>query len=417
MLLGGAGAFLLASRPQIGADGQPRLFNSADAWIWAALSLAASVASLFVKSDGGLGAMLNSSKDLSEVNIALSQNIISEIGNLQRDVANLPERMRVVLIENEQYKVRHYTGSITLNLQTVQENLNSRVAKIGNKEIRQQLNQCIEWGNFLAGAQFVPYGIGPMGAMCVPVIAASVAKAHALLGNEELVRADIKTKYLPWLVRIRDSSVQGSLLNLLLHEGEELQKLESNLGQQLSSERLRNRLKADINSIALLPAGGYYWDIPVSCVSYVRQIGTRERHCVESITHGRGDLSIERCIKWEAEPIYAEGTKRNLTFVVRNTTSDKGPSMEMASKWVDVSRFVPSIPCEEGDRGPSLLEADEAKKITESNVAKAWQRELDELNSKGLQALVAQREIIWSYFNLLESAREAEQRIREVFSL
>lgn len=465
-ILGCLGSALLVANPKYRPNGNLQIVNSADAWVLAALSIAVSAAGLFMKSDGGMGAMLGSLKELSEENIRLSQAIVKSVAEVQATLDTLPERLRAVLIENDQYKVRHTTASITSNLAFVQFFMKEDPQALKRDEVREKLKQCIEWGSELAGAQEVPYGIGPVGALCAPIVAASVAKAHTLLGQRQFVRAEMATKYLPWLVRVKDPQSPNSLMGLLLQEGKRLEQLESTVEDRIPP-RIKERLGATVRALSKLEAGSSLTTEPFACLSYMQQVGERKDECKllnckekgpysKTISESQASKiskylsqsefdrkkklaqkSLQRdlkpsssalsgippfcfCVEWKMAPVYAEGTIVAMRFTLQNTTTaEKGPSLadQTTSSQLFSNQPRPGFSCDPAIYGADLGDESELRGIIESSTAESWMNEIRALTSKGLHPLVEQREIIWAYFNLLQSAKEAEERMRGVFEL
>src|SRR4051794_13070939 len=87
-------------------------------WIQGA-SLALQVAGMFQHKDDGLGAMLSGLKQLSELNISLSRDILSKISALESQLDELPETMRRALRESDEHKVRAQTEAIVAHLKYV----------------------------------------------------------------------------------------------------------------------------------------------------------------------------------------------------------------------------------------------------------------------------------------------------------
>jgi len=432
-----------ALNPRCLPDGTFSFVAPAHAWILAALSIAASAASLFVKSDGGLKAYFGALKGLAEENIRLSQEIIKGVASIQANLEQLPERMREILIEHSQYQVRHVTGSIQSNLEFVRFRIDEDPRALDSREVRAKLRQCIEWGGALAGAKDVPYGVGPVGAMCAPIVAGSVAKAHTLLGQGRDIRAEMAAKYLPWIQRIQDPSVPSSMADLLIREGKNLGVLEDSLGSRLPP-RLRDRLGERASAIGRLTAGSSIENVPIACVSYQQQVANKVGKCVSRVCDGTiGPHSVPPsdgfellsaspavlsdllgrgcyCDRWEVIPIYGDATQRGLFVSVTNTTeAETGPGLNVRGMWgaVVANQAKPGGQCDVGARGVDVGEQKEVEIILASSPAKEWMAELRALDEKGVQPIIQQREIIWAYYHLLLSMREAEQRMRGIFKL
>lgn len=443
LLLGAAGAVALAARPRLG-PGELRLFNSAEAWYLAAIALVVQAAGLFVRSGNGLGAMLDSLVNLTEESIRLSQNLLLRVAEVQAALDTLPDRVRVVLIENDQYRIRHETDSITSNLAFVDYRLHDDKSALKAADVRTKLKQCVAWGGKLAGAQAVPYGVGPIGALCAPVVAASVAKAHTLLGEREAVRAEMATKFVPWLVRAQDPKAPGSVMNLYLQEADRLKELTAGTKERIPP-RVRDRLGPLLDTLTRLEAGEKV-NAPIACVSYMQAIGHKQGKCLKGICDGYDDtgpirtptslktapgrllpISSEstmlvrcRCARYEDIIIYGEGEKQGLVLSAENdTTLETGPSLTVKTNWQALKEgdARPGGTCDPAAYGLPLDAKGEIDAVLESPNASAWNEETLALVEHGTKPIVQSREIIWSYFNILQSTREAEQRMRRVFSL
>ena len=90
----------------------------------------------------------------------------------------------------------------------------------------------------------------------------------------------------------------------------------------------------------------------------------------------------------------------------------------MSSDWVDpASASDTAMGCDAGVHGEALDAGLERQKAAESQAAKDWESEVEKLQSDGLNAIADHRKILWFYFGLLESTREAERRVRAIFNI
>jgi len=438
LFLGCTSALLLSVvNPKFNKQSSLELIKHAGAWQLQALGFAVNLLSTFTNSgNGGLSSYLTNIKQLSEENIRLSQSIIVRLSEVQVEIARLPNRLKPLFVENEEYRIREVTGSIVLNMDNVRIIENGDLTELED-ESKIKLREIITWGSKLAGAQFVPYGVGPMGAICAPVIAAHVAKAQTALNDFDAASAEIQSKYLPWLMRILDEESKGSLINLIYEEGRRnetlvqtiLERTPINIKEYIAPF-IKEILETEIDKKAR-------WRIPY-CVSY----GEFEKS-VADYTFGGNPIHEGRLVPpypsehgkrsyppWFAEmKHYFKPTLKNHStlYVKYEVDSMNGPTMTYRHTWITHSDrwqkrlYEEGRVCEMAAGGhfddASTSDREKSWYLSSSSRASAFDRDIKLFFDEAIEPIIVSRRLLWTYSNLYRSVQSAENRIRNAFQL
>ena len=103
-------------------------------------------------------------------------------------------------------------------MEVVEYRLKQSPTALQESVVIEYLQEVIKRGSGLAGVRDTPYGVGPIGAICAPVVMAQVAKARQMLDQQSIVEAEIARKNKPWLKRILDPQFDGTLARMLHDE-------------------------------------------------------------------------------------------------------------------------------------------------------------------------------------------------------
>jgi hypothetical protein len=285
-----------------------------------------------------------------------------------------------------------------------------------------------------------------VGAFCAPIVCGAVAQAHTLLGEKSIVRAEVAAKYLPWIHNVQDPNVPGSVAALILAEGKLLADAMKELPDKVPA-RFKNRFPRNFAEITELQPGQQSAQIPVACVQYNHQVGWRETACLKRVRCDANTLNVPLrnigiavkgkdglfvlpsdaaqpeascgCEEWLREPVWADGEARTLLVKAENKSDPQtGPALSVAGSWLDsIAPEHRAMGCEVGAQGPVLPEPQERKQSAASQAVKDWDADLEKLRNENVGLIEDGRKILWTYFNLLEGAKEAERRIRRIFQL
>ena len=379
------------------------------------MSLVISLVGSYMNKGDGLNAMLSSLKEIGELNISLSQNILQEVGNIQASLQGMPEEIRRAMIEVNEYKIREIASTIQNNLNFVKNEIQENKRSIKDKVIKNNLNECIQWGSSITGAQDVPYGVGPIGALCVPIIAASVAKAHHLLGQGQYVRGEMKSKYLPWLEKIRSEEQHLSLQNLLYEQIKFLENVEKN-APNLISTRLRERLGKNLNIIIDLEPKQNLKIENIACLTYFtdEEKWTEPDPDFDFDIHGRPRHQHGRQY---IEKTPSLNTQQSLSIEISNDYSNPQPSpasLKLDYKWQTQSKNP--IKCDEY-HSSSTHDTEKIRRLLTDKEAKSWEKDINVFQTNVLDPITFRRQMIWAYNGILNGTKEAENRMRGVFKL
>jgi hypothetical protein len=182
-----------------------------------ALQLGISAAGLFVKSDSGLGAYLGALKQLSEVNIELSQNILIQTGKIQQQLSNMPNLIAEAFITNNEYIIRERLQIAIDAMKLVR--ITEQLSPENKARLEMIVNTCAE----LAAKRHLPYGKRGVAATCAPLAAALDIHARKLLGRSNEIPDALRTLYIDWLDQILDFKSKDSLAGIIIEQGKTLE--------------------------------------------------------------------------------------------------------------------------------------------------------------------------------------------------
>ena len=170
----------------------------------AALQALATVVSLFVKSDGGLSAMLSNVRELQGETVKLLQDVIGQLGEIQASLANMPMVVREQL-------VLHAADGIKEKLTAAADDLRFCDAQRAKGQFHRDIMERALTNCHTTASSYraVPYGVGGTAAVCAPLFAAMDARIRTLLGRRSEIRDAMQTYYLPWLTAIQSDENDG----------------------------------------------------------------------------------------------------------------------------------------------------------------------------------------------------------------
>jgi hypothetical protein len=210
-------------------------------WL-AAAQLAISAAGAFTRSDSGMGAFLGALKDLSEENIRLSQELLKQVGEVQRQLANMPAIIAEAFISNNEFIIRERLQSCVDDMKLVTVGAPTTAAD------RVRLEAIVRTCQELASKRYLPYGKRGVASTCAPLAAALDAHARKLLGREDEIPKALSLLYVDWLDQVLDPKSADSLFGLMAAQGRAINQV---VLDQAAKLRAESPALADLTSSAI----------------------------------------------------------------------------------------------------------------------------------------------------------------------
>jgi hypothetical protein len=441
-----AGAAALTINPSLDFGGRAfSLFRAAHAqWLQAA-SLAISAYSAFTQSDNGMGAMLANIQQLQLETITLIQNVITQLGQIQAAIAELPDEMHKQFLIVAQYDVQGKTSGILQDFVFVDAE---------SKALRKHTDMLagiIDKSTSLAGqALGKPYGINAAGAICAPVVAAMDARARSMLNRRAEIPNAVKSYYLPWIRAVR-SRQEGSLMNAFIDAGLKYKNDADNLAknepallkQFLPSDFVTKLLAMDPGTpkISYEAACGYYdrevWYEPTKLQPEfprdykkvypvrgqssfglgppIRVIGEPQSAVTRIIDTQNVFVDPADALQPGQEPGPMLQVSGSLTARTDPTGCDKFAGMNIPP-FGNGGRDTDSVNLVNLPFGQVGLPSDQMVVLLASDQAQAWDTQVKDFVQNQISVINDDRRIIYSLGQLLVAAKGAENFLAKVSS-
>ena len=197
------------------AGGMLLPLRRAHAFPWlSAAQLAIGAAGMFVKSDSGMGAFLGALRDLAKENIKLSQEILTQVGEVQKQLAQMPNLMAEAFVTNNEFIIREKL-QYSVDAMSQVSNTGRPLSVADTQRLEAIVATCSE----LAAKRTLPYGKRGVAATCAPLAAALDVHARKLLGRESEIPKALTVLYLDWMNQILDFNSPDSLVGLMAAQG------------------------------------------------------------------------------------------------------------------------------------------------------------------------------------------------------
>ncbi|MGB5056242.1 MAG: hypothetical protein WBO24_17765 [Nitrospirales bacterium] len=416
---------------------------------WLAIAqLALSAASLFVRSNNGLGAMLSNVRELQMETVRLLQDVTVQLGRIEGSLINMPKIIRKQLSMHAEYKVVEETDNIRKKLEFCE-----RQQKEGHPQ-KDILREIVRKSTDLARFSSVPYGIGGRAALCAPLVAAIDARARQLLGKPHEIRDAVAVFYLPWIREIQSMS-DGALFHAFVEAGRDLQeeiaKLEETMPplvkQHLGATFVLNALKLDPGAPSLEAAAtcGYYDSLirynqgkcidndysschvnpsnifPESHILVPPESLVEQGLVLDRDIEPRDRICSGRCVAWENIPVFQ--TQSSIRGIVtakndfhvpqaQNTEEIQGPILMLTTKW-EKGNAPPQNGCTRYLVGTNSGDQ-QIVDLQSSSQAKEWEKQFSAFVQGPIENINNNRQAIYAMYQLLLSVKEAENLLERV---
>lgn len=445
---------LLHVLPRVGSISNRLSFvrDATAGWL-AAAQVALTAVALFVRSDGGMSAMLANIKELQKETIRLSQSILAGIGDLQSTLATMPNIIREQLSSHQEYRVVEETESIRLKLEYCEKE--QKRGKRQSAVLREIVSRAMD----LARYRSVPYGIAGRAAMCAPLVVSIDARARQLLGNTAEIPSAVHAAYLPWIRSIQSREADGSLAKSL-HAAGEIHAIEIARIGDVMPPLVKAYLGADFISNALkLDPGATAMISEVACGQYERITGYQRGKCLretwcdpndgptcgakrpcyfftpESLeeqglalktpTQPMKNDSISRicrseCLEYENKAITQPESHilsairaENLMLSPTSLENMAGPMFTLTAQWKGGTGAPPN--CTRYLVGTNQGEQ-QFVDLKSSDRAKEWENQFTQFVQGPLAKINDYRQSIYAMYQLLSSVKEAERLLVKVYA-
>ena len=362
-----------------------------------------------------MGAMLGAIKALTEENIRLTREVLTRVAELQAAVADLPAEMREQLIEVEGLGVRVKLERMAQALSVVHDRVYLQKQSPKSPKVQLELQQnVLDVGRDLPSVSAVPYGVGPVAAICAPLALGMIAKAYELLDDRESTRLEVKHRYLPWLRAIvdpmKDMSVAQTYTKLIKSADDD----ESHLLKALP-ESIRTLMGDSTKDLLAVPANGST-RIPLVASRYILPaLGTKGRLANPRPTNNGQLLSLSVSNKYSP----ADGPVLELAEVVAFVPSDEwkfDPAAGLAGGCGHaVSPEGKVVQCKIRVEGHSDSLEDQRRDLEESAEIRRIRKDIVEANGHFAPLVSERRRLLWVYSNLLEETQGNLARVERLF--